>query len=175
MTDPEIKRSLKSRCGPVGALAFTVYRFGNKTVYGSFPKPVRRLRLTIHSILDLVVVRVIASASLPPQIKIGEGIKFIHEANGVIIHPKVVIGNNVTIHQQVTIGQKVGDPRFPKIGNSVKIGAGAKIIGGVTISDYAKVGANAVVVSDVPLGGTAVGVPARIIPPKPGWKPEDEL
>ena len=54
-------------------------------------------------------------------------------------------------------------PGCPVLGGHVDVGAGAKILGGVTIGDHAKIGANAVVLDDVPSGATAVGVPARIV------------
>ncbi|PLZ27202.1 serine acetyltransferase, partial [Fischerella thermalis WC559] len=51
----------------------------------------------------------------------------------------------------------------PRLGKGVEVGAGAKILGNVTIGDYARIGANAVVLCDVPAGATAVGIPAKII------------
>ena len=65
------------------------------------------------------------------------------------------------IMQQVTIGQ-LSDGAVPIIGNGVYIGAGAKVLGGITVGDNAKIGANAVVLINVPAGKTAVGVPAII-------------
>ena len=78
------------------------------------------------------------------------------------------IGCNVTIMQGVTLGTKEPDMQFtvstrPVIGNHVLIGAGAKIIGPVTVGDYAKIGLNAVVLDDVPPHSLAVGLSARII------------
>lgn len=78
------------------------------------------------------------------------------------------IGEQVTIMQGVTLGAKEPDMQFslstrPIIGNHVLIGAGAKIIGRVTVGDYAKIGANAVVLHDIPPYAVAVGVPARIV------------
>lgn len=124
------------------------------------------LRVAVYKVLDQVVVRALASASLPAKIRIGERVGLVHSANGVIIHPDVVIGDDVTIFHQVTIGAKYGEPKLPVIGNGVTIGAGAKIIGNVKVGDSAKIGTNAVVTRDVPEGATAVGVPARIILPK---------
>lgn len=66
------------------------------------------------------------------------------------------------IDQHVTLGGRKGGGA-PVIGNNVRIGAGAKILGPVHIGDGAQVGANAVVIKDVPANSTAVGVPARII------------
>ena len=72
--------------------------------------------------------------------------------------------------QQVTIGQ-LSDPDVPVIGSGVRIGAGAKVLGKVTVGDHAKIGANAVVLRDVPAGWTAVGVPARLVPPSSAQRP----
>ena len=63
----------------------------------------------------------------------------------------------------MTVGWDYRGDRRPIIGDDVFIGAGAKILGAVTIGDGARIGANAVVVCDVPAGATAVGVPARIV------------
>ena len=79
--------------------------------------------------------------------------------NGVVVHPEAVIGPNCLLFQQVTIGSGPR-PGLPKLGGHVDVGPGAKILGGVTIGDHAVIGANAVVVSDVPAGAVAVGVPA---------------
>lgn len=74
------------------------------------------------------------------------------------------IGANLQVHQGVTVGWDYHSERRPIIGDGVFIGAGAKILGAVTIGDRALIGANAVVVCDVPAGATAVGIPARIRP-----------
>jgi serine O-acetyltransferase len=97
---------------------------------------------------------------------IGRGAEFgpefvlIHAA-GVVINGAVRGGRGVHIEHQVTIGAERRE--VPVLGDDVFIGAGAKIIGGITVGDGARVGANAVVLHDVPPGATAVGVPARII------------
>ena len=84
--------------------------------------------------------------------------------NGIVIHPLAQIGPNCLIFQQVTIGTR-GANLPPVIGGHVDIGAGAKILGPVTIGNYVLIGANAVVICDVPDGCTVVGNPARIINP----------
>ena len=83
--------------------------------------------------------------------------------NGIVIHPEAVIGFNCLFFQQVTIGMG-SKPGLPILGGDVEVGAGAKILGGIRIGDHVKIGANAVVLTDVPDGATAVGIPARIIP-----------
>ncbi len=77
---------------------------------------------------------------------------------GIVISGNASIGENCTIFHQVTIGvDEITDPgAAPVIGNNVIIGAGAKIIGGITIGDHVKIGANAVVTKDVPDGATVV-------------------
>ena len=90
----------------------------------------------------------------------GPGLVLIH-ATGVVINGQVRGGSDIHIEHQVTIGAE--KRASPIIGNGVFIGAGAKIIGPVTIGDGAKIGANAVVLRDVPARSVAVGVPARVI------------
>ena len=92
---------------------------------------------------------------------IGERLQLPHP-NGVVMHSKTVIGDDCMIMQQVTLGQ-LAEESAPTIGNRVYIGAGAKVLGPVTIGDGAAIGANAVVLTDVPAGATAVGVPAKIV------------
>lgn len=101
-----------------------------------------------------------------PKVQIGGGLFLPHTVGTILGAEK--IGINVTIMHGVTLGSKEMDFNFtpksrPIIGNNVFIGAGAKILGGVTIGDYAKIGANTVVLKDVPSHSLAVGVPAKII------------
>ena len=81
--------------------------------------------------------------------------------NGVVIHPDAEIGPNCLLFHQVTIGANGGG--VPVLEGHVDVGAGAKVIGRLRIGRHAKIGANAVVLSDVPAGATAVGVPASIV------------
>ena len=91
----------------------------------------------------------------------------------IIIHNNAIIGDDVVIRQGVTIGNRSIDRPLdvPHIGNRVNIGAGAKLLGPITIGDDVNIGANAVVLCDVPAGHTAVGVPA-IVKPQRGLVPE---
>ena len=99
-----------------------------------------------------------------PGAVIGNGL-FIDHGMGVVIGETSVIGNNVTLFQGVTLGGtgKERGKRHPTLGNNIVAGAGAKILGNVTIGDNVQIGANAVVVKDVPPNSTVVGVPGRIV------------
>lgn len=94
---------------------------------------------------------------------IGPGL-FIQHGFATVVAARRV-GRNCWINQQVTIGFTRAEDR-PTIGDDVFIYAGAKVLGDITVGDGARVGANAVVLADVPERCTAVGVPARVLPPK---------
>ncbi len=99
-----------------------------------------------------------------PATRIGKGV-FIDHGTGIVIGETAVIGDDVSMLQGVTLGgtgAERGD-RHPKIGKGVLLGAGAKVIGNISVGDYAKVASGAVVLKDVPPGCTAVGVPARLV------------
>ena len=113
-------------------------------------------------------VRLLTGVEIHPQAKIGKRL-FIDHGYGVVIGATSVIGDDVSIYQGVTLGgitQTEAGKRHPNIGSCVIIGAGAAVLGPVQVGNRARIGSNAVVVKDVPEGATAVGVPARIIPPK---------
>ena len=108
-----------------------------------------------------IFIRIVFGSVIPPETRIGKNVHFAYNALGIVIHRQCIIGDDVWISQQVTIGGL--NEGFPTIGNNVYIGAGARIIGKICIGDNAKIGANAVVLTDVPNGATAVGIPARVI------------
>ncbi len=109
----------------------------------------------------LPLAKVMSTLEIAHGAVIGEGTVFIH-GNGIVIGPGSVIGRHCSIFHQVTVGSQDGES-YPVVGDHVTIYPGAKIIGGITIGDGAKIGANAVVLSDVPAGATAVGNPAVIV------------
>jgi len=99
-----------------------------------------------------------------PAVPIGKG-AFLDHGTGIVIGETAVIGEDVSMLQGVTLGGTSAEreDRHPKIGRGVLLAAGAKVIGNITIGDYAKVAAGAVVLQPVPPGCTAVGVPARLV------------
>jgi len=99
-----------------------------------------------------------------PATKIGRGV-FVDHGTGIVIGETAVIGDDVSMLQGVTLGgtgAERGD-RHPKIGKGVLLGAGAKVLGNITIGDYAKIASGSVVLKPVPPGCTAAGVPARLV------------
>jgi len=101
---------------------------------------------------------------LPYTVQLGRRVVIEHQG-AIVIHGYCHIGDDSIIRQGVTLGLRYLDRLFdaPKLGKRVNIGAGAVILGNVTIGDDANIGANAVVLSDVPPGATAVGIPAKVI------------
>jgi serine O-acetyltransferase len=97
---------------------------------------------------------------IPPAVPIGEGLYIPHPVGTVVTAAR--IGRGVTLVSGVTIGMR-HTPVFPTIGDGVYVGAGARVLGAITVGDRARIGANAVVLQDVPPGAAAVGVPARIV------------
>jgi serine O-acetyltransferase len=90
----------------------------------------------------------------------GPGFVLIH-STGIVINGTVHGGSNVFLEHQVTIGAE--RRQAPVLGNDVFVGAGAKILGNISVGNGARIGANAVVVKDVPPHTTVVGIPARVV------------
>jgi serine O-acetyltransferase len=99
-----------------------------------------------------------------PAARIGKGV-FLDHGTGIVIGETAVVGDDCSILQGVTLGgtgAERGD-RHPKVGKGVLLGAGANVLGNITIGDYAKVASGSVVLKPVPAHCTAAGVPARLI------------
>jgi serine O-acetyltransferase len=157
-------RCARVHCGPIGTWAWAIWKFGNRFASRS------RVLLLVYRMLDFVVVRTWTGARIPREVTIGQRVGFVHDAQGLILHPQVVIGDDCTIYHQDTIGHLYGKPGAPRIGNGVLIGAGAKVLGPVHIGDFVAIRANAVVTTDVPDGATVVGNPGVVRPPRDGWE-----
>jgi serine O-acetyltransferase len=119
------------------------------------------------------ITRVLTGVEIHPAAKLGSGV-FIDHATGVVIGETAEVGNDVTIYHGVTLGGTSLDPgkRHPTIGDRVTIGAGAKVLGAITIGADSQIGANAVVVKPVPPGSIVVGVPGQIIGGQSGPHPD---
>jgi serine O-acetyltransferase len=101
---------------------------------------------------------------IPYQTKIGKGL-YIGHFTGIVINSEAVIGENVNISQGLTIGRTNGgnNSGVATIGDRCYFAAGSKVIGNCQIGNDCVIGANAVVTKDIPDGGVAVGVPAKVI------------
>ncbi len=109
------------------------------------------------------IARLLTGIEIHPGAVIGPGL-FIDHGSGVVIGETAIVGEDVLLFHGVTLGGVDSRPgrRHPALGNRVLVGAGAKVLGSITVGDDAKIGAQAVVMKDVPSGATAVGIPARL-------------
>lgn len=122
-----------------------------------------RAGLAPLALLPHWINKVVNGCVIGVRAQFGPGLVLIHPV-GVVVNSAVRGGCDVRIESGVVIGDNRGG--VPVLGDGVFIGSGAKIIGGVRVGDGARIGANAVVLHDVPPGATAVGIPARPLPPR---------
>jgi serine O-acetyltransferase len=110
------------------------------------------------------IARWLTGIEIHPGATIGRRV-FIDHGMGVVIGETAIIGDDCTLYHGVTLGGTSWNKgkRHPTLERGVVIGAGAKVLGPITIGADAKIGSNAVVVKDVPEGATAVGIPARLV------------
>lgn len=169
-TEPDWSREAITRAWDPGRrLLRTIRRYQHhQTRRGLLAIGGRKWNVLMHRFWSAV-----SGAEIPLNATIGGGLLIPHP-NGIVIHPDAVIGPNCLIFQQVTLG-KGGKAGTPRVGGHVDIAAGAKVLGGVTLGDHSRVGANAVVVSHVAPGTTVVGIPARVLNPRPSSAPRSSL
>jgi serine O-acetyltransferase len=160
---PNIRADLKAHGGDWGAQGFwalVVYRFG-RWRYGIRPAPLRKLFSFFYKIL-YKWVQIMTGIELPCEVEVGSNFVIDH-FGGIIISGYAKFGDNCRIRNGVVVGlRRVDEPVAPRIGNNVDIGAGAKVLGPITVGNDVIVGANAVVICDVPDNSIAVGIPAVI-------------
>lgn len=147
-----------------GLWAMAVYRFG-RWRYRIKPRLLRMPFSFLYKLL-YILIQMMTGIELPCETTIGRRFRIDHFGD-IIISGDTVIGDDVVVRNGVTIGLKHTNERgSPRIGNRVDIGAGAKVLGKITVGDDVAIGANAVVLTDIPSGSLAVGVPAVVKPRK---------
>lgn len=110
-----------------------------------------------------IAAETISGVSLDRDTQIGDAFHLVH-AGHINIHPDVIIGDRVGIMHGVTLGMDGNKPGTPTIEDDVFVGANASVLGQVTVGKGAKIAANSLVITNVPAGAIAVGVPARALP-----------
>lgn len=145
-----------------GFWAMLVYRFG-RWRYGIRPALLRKPFSLAYKIAHKLA-QIVTGIDLPCEATVGRNFVIDH-FGGIIVSGYARFGDNCRIRNGVSVGLKrVDEPCAPVIGNNVDVGAGAKLLGPITIGDNVLIGANAVVVTDIPSNSIATGVPATFRP-----------
>lgn len=166
--DPAARTSWEVLTTYPGVHALIFYRLGHALWIRKWRYPAR---------LVSFIGRVVSNVDIHPGARIGRRF-FIDHGAGVVIGETAEIGNDVTLYHGVTLGGTTWNPgkRHPTLGDHVVVGAGAKILGAITIGHRVRVGANSVVVKNVPSDRTVVGIPAKVVHREgPILSPTDEL
>jgi serine O-acetyltransferase len=147
-----------------GFHAVAVHRLGARLPHA--PR-LLRLPMTLLYKVGYLIVRNVYGIEIPKTVDLGRRVKIAHQS-GIVIHPDSVIGDDCVIRQNVSIGAAAGDiARFhsqaPRLGRRVSVGAGAVIVGGVTIGDGAVLGPNVTVLTSVPAGARVLAAAPRTI------------
>lgn len=156
--------TLRAFCSSRFWLCIT-YRLGHSACRTRARLP-RLLKRAAYAVLNFYV-SAITGADIRSGARIGQRFD-IHTARGLLITNGVVIGDDCTVNAQVALVNKCNDrgEGVPTLGDGVRVGIGAKLLGRIRIGDRAQIGANAVVLRDVPPGHIAVGIPAACKPRK---------
>lgn len=144
----------------LGFLALLNYRFGNWADSVRL-KPLRWILLKFYMI-GIITCEALGGVHLGRATKLGDDFHIIHCGN-ININDNATIGDRVGIMQGVTIGTNVGEG-VPVIGDDVFIGANASVLGDITVGNGARIAANSLVITNVPDGHLAIGVPAKVLP-----------
>jgi serine O-acetyltransferase len=141
-----------------GTIAVIVHRFG-RWAYGIKVPVLRQIVIAVYLVVNTLCLA-LTGVHVHRESDVGPGL-VIHNFSCIMILAKR-IGHSCTVNQGVTVGSIRGTG-WPVIGNNVYLGAGCKVMGGVTVGDNVVVSANSLVVTDVPDNCTVMGVPARVI------------
>lgn len=162
----DIKNAMNNDPAARNALeVFLLYPFIHAVIHYRIANVLYKKKFFFLARLISQTSRFFTGIEIHPGATIGKGL-FIDHGMGVVIGETAEIGDNVTLYHGVTLGGTGKDKgkRHPTIGNNVTIGAGAKVLGPITIGDRVKIGANSVVLKNIPADSTAVGIPAKVIP-----------
>jgi serine O-acetyltransferase len=153
--DPAIRSKFELFFNYPGFWAIFNYRVANRVYRAGFKRLARAI---------MGISQIFTNIDIHPNATIGDGI-FIDHGFGIVIGETAILEDNILIYQGVTLGGVSLDKgkRHPTIKSGVVIGAGAKVLGNITIGKNSKIGANSVVIKDVPDSSTAIGIPARVI------------
>jgi serine O-acetyltransferase len=150
----------KGNWGAQGFWVMVVYRFG-RWRYGISSKLLRKVFSIIYRIL-YKIIQIITGIEFPCEVEVGRNF-IIDHFGGIVVSGYARFGNDCRIRNGVVVGLKnLDNIAAPVIGNNVDIGAGAKVLGNISIGNNVLIGANAVVICDIPDNSIAVGVPAII-------------
>ena len=145
-----------------GFWALVVYRFG-RWRYTVRPAILRKLFSLLYKVL-YKLAQIVTGIELPCEVELGPNFVIDH-FGGIVISGYARFGANCRIRNGVVVGLKnPQNPCAPRIGDNVDIGAGAKVLGDISIGNNVSIGANAVVTRSVPDNCIAVGIPAVIKP-----------
>lgn len=153
--DPAARSKLEVVLTYSGFHALVMYRFAH-FLY------LHRWRLAARMVSQFA--KFLTGVEIHPAARIGTGVVIDH-GEGVVIGETAEVGNNVLIYQGVTLGGTGKDKgkRHPTVCDNVMISAGAKVLGPFTVGKGAKIGAGSIVLKEVPLNATVVGVPGRVV------------
>ena len=154
-SDPALNSRIDFLFNYPGVWAVAWYRLAHRLYKKNFTRTAR---------IIMGISQMLTNIDIHPAAIIGKRV-FIDHGFGVVIGETTIIEDDVLIYQGVTLGgvSLTHGKRHPTVKKGAVIGAGAKILGNITIGEYAKIGANSVVIKEVPDCSTAVGIPAHII------------